>query len=172
MRSFFTTIVVLFTTISLFAQTPVQIMDEKSGTLILVGESDPKMLTEGEFGVSYATEFSNYVVDSILINQLNTILQNDPEIALTIVLATWCGDSKEQVPRFFKIKSLLTSSFSSLKIICVDREKKAGNLDISDLKIEKVPTFIFSEKGIELGRIVETPMKTIENDIIRILSIK
>ncbi len=172
MKSIFTTIAVLFAATTLFAQTPTQVMDEKSQTMILVGPADSKSLTEGEFGVSYVSEFANYNVEPTLLGQMEKILKNDPEIELTIVLGTWCGDSKEQVPRFFKINSLLKTPFSSIKIICVDREKKAGDLDISDLKIEKVPTFIFFKNGVEIGRIIETPMKSLESDIVSILSTK
>jgi len=37
------------------------------------------------------------------------------------------------------------------------------------LKIEKVPTIIISDYTKELGRIIETPTKTIESDLLNIL---
>ncbi len=152
-------------------QTPERAFDEKSQTQILIGATDPKYLLEGEFGFSYNTEFANYHADTTQLAQLSVLLQAE-DIQLTIVLATWCGDSKEQVPRFYKINSLLKVPFQNIKIICVDRQKKAGSLDIAELKIEKVPTFIFSRNGVEIGRITETPLVTIESDILKILSTK
>jgi hypothetical protein len=41
--------------------------------------------------------------------------------------------------------------------------------DVDSLDIELVPTFIFYRKGMEIGRIVETPLQTMEEDIYRIL---
>lgn len=173
MKSIFTIIISILATVTAMGQTPDRAFDEKSQTQILIGMTDAKYLLEGEFGVSYNTEYSNYKADSAQISQISSLLQNsDTEIQLTIVLATWCGDSKEQVPRFYKINSLLNVPFQNIKVICVDRQKKAGSLDIAELKIEKVPTFIFYRNGIEIGRITETPLVTIESDIIKILSTK
>lgn len=162
-----------YITASVTAQIPDKVMDEKSQTMILIGYTGSEFLNEGEFGISYATEFANYLPDTLLISQISNFLSaENGEIKITLVLGTWCGDSKEQVPRFYKINSLLTSKFNEIEIISVDRLKKAGSLDISGLKIEKVPTFIFYRNGIEIGRIVETPLKTIEDDIMRIISAK
>ena len=38
------------------------------------------------------------------------------------------------------------------------------------LNIEKVPTFIFYKNGIEIGRIIESPEKSIEKDFLKILN--
>lgn len=160
-------------TASVTAQIPDKVMDEKSQTIILVGATDPQFLTEGEFGISYVTEFANYLPDTLSTHQISNFLSaENGEIKITLVLGTWCGDSKEQVPRFYKINSLLTTKFNEIEIIGVDRLKKAGILDISGLKIEKVPTFIFYRNGIEIGRIVETPQNSIEKDILLIISPK
>ncbi len=78
---------------------------KKSQTMILVGATDFQFLTEGEFGLSYASEFSNYLPDTLLVNQINHFLSiENGEIKIILVLGTWCGDSKEQVPTVF-IKS-------------------------------------------------------------------
>ena len=155
------------------AQTTVKVMDEKSQTMILVGETNIMDIKEGVFGENVNTEYAKYLIDTTLLQQINTYLKsNSNVIKLTIVLGTWCGDSKEQVPRFYSIYDKMTTKFADITLIGVDRLRKAGDLDISDLKIEKVPTFIFYRDGVEIGRITETPMKTIENDMMRILSTK
>ncbi len=38
-------------------------------------------------------------------------------------------------------------------------------LDITNLKIERVPTIIFYRNGVELGRITETPVQSLEKDM-------
>jgi len=45
-------------------------------------------------------------------------------------------------------------------------------MDISALKIERVPTFIVYDGIKELGRIIETPAETLEEDLLMILSAK
>ena len=66
----------------------------------------------------------------------------------------------------------LPANAVSLEIIGTDRDKLAGDTDISSLNIEFVPTFIFYESDTELGRIVETPSETMEKDILQILNKK
>ena len=76
-------------------------------------------------------------------------------VEVVVVLATWCGDSKEQVPGFFKIVDQMKFDPAKVNIIAVDREKSGGDVDVSGLNIELVPTFIFYKEGRELGRIIE-----------------
>jgi hypothetical protein len=40
---------------------------------------------------------------------------------------------------------------------------------VADLNIERVPTFIIMNEGIEIGRIIETPEETLEADLLKIL---
>ena len=87
-----------------------------------------------------------------------------------MVLATWCGDSKDQVPRFFKIMDEISNSKIDVsEIICLDRNKTAPDFDNEKYKIEKVPTFIIYPGEKEIGRIVETPKISLEEDLLQII---
>jgi thiol-disulfide isomerase/thioredoxin len=92
------------------------------------------------------------------------------DIEVTVVMATWCGDSKEWVPRFYKIMDNLDFAYKNLTLICVDRSKKAPATHVDDLKVELVPTFIFYRNKTELGRIVEVPADLMEKEILKIVS--
>jgi uncharacterized protein (DUF1015 family) len=48
----------------------------------------------------------------------------------------------------------------------VDRTKTVEKME---LEIEKVPTFIVYRNGEEIGRIIETPIKSMEEDLYEIL---
>jgi len=133
---------------------------------ILVGKFERNVLQKGDFGDHFFKEYRNYIPEINVLDYLENKIFN---YSITIVLATWCHDSQEQVPRFYKILDNLDYNTNHLKIICVDKSKSAGEIDISELYIERVPTFIFYENNIEKGRIIETPDATLEKDIYNIL---
>ncbi len=51
----------------------------------------------------------------------------------------------------------------------LDREKKSGrNIEVGK-NVHHVPTFIFLKNGTEIGRIVESPIESLEEDMFNIL---
>lgn len=133
----------------------------------LVGEVSRSQLQNSEFKNSFYDEYRSYEPSDEAIQKLSDLIYN---YRITVVMGTWCSDSKMQVPRFFKILDQLDYNTSKIRIICVDKDKLAGNLDISSLSIKYVPIFIFKMGNEEKGRIVESPETTLEGDMIRILS--
>jgi len=55
-------------------------------------------------------------------------------------------------------------------MVAVDRDKKAKDFCIGDYDIKLVPTFIFTRQGEEIGRIIETPVESLERDFMNILN--
>lgn len=108
-----------------------------------------------------------YNPDINIINQLQEI-KNSCDVH--IFLATWCGDSRREVPRFFKIiKEASIAERMKITMWAVDRKLTLDNGLAKKSKIERVATFIFYNKNIEIGRIVETPENLLEQDILNIL---
>ncbi len=123
-----------------------------------------------EFKASYDANYENYKVDSASLPQL-TKLMKDKKIK--VVLGTWCGDSKYQVPNFLKVTDAAKVKEDDVSFIAVNGDKKAENGLIDDLDIQRVPTFIVTDKqGKEIGRIVEHPKKSLELDLVDILTVK
>ena len=122
-----------------------------------------------EFKTMYDAIYPDYKPDTLTLTTLKPLLETT---AITVVMGTWCGDSKLQVPHFYKIVDALGIPEKNITLICVDGDKKAENGLIDNLKIERVPTFILSKNGVELGRIVESPMKSLEQDMLTILKKK
>ncbi|WP_225872610.1 thioredoxin family protein [Pedobacter frigoris] len=114
----------------------------------------------------YDIEYPTYKPDSVTISRLIPLIT---EKKVTIVLGTWCGDSKLQVPRFIKLMDVLKVNENDITFICVNGAKKAENGLIDNLNITNVPTFILYEKEEELGRIIESPKTSLENDLLLIL---
>lgn len=154
----------------LFAQNPVYMFDEKSGQEIFYGNCSIEHLKTGIFGDYFNLEYPNYIPNSEIIKQINAHLENINALQIVIILGTWCGDSKDQVPRFLKIIDEISSSKLLIsEIICLDRAKTAPYFDNEKYKVEKVPTFIIYNENNEIGRIVETPQNTLETDLLQII---
>ena len=87
-----------------------------------------------------------------------------------MVLGTWCSDSRREVPRFMKIIESLDYKIDRIRFIGVNSYKEAPVHNFDSLNIERVPTFIFYNNKIELGRIIEYPESSLERDMLGILS--
>ncbi len=103
-----------------------------------------------------------------------TIRANSDGVSVLLILGTWCGDSKREVPRYFAIMDEAGIGDATLTSVGVDRTKKdAGGLT-EQHAITRVPTFVFFRHGREIGRVVEkVPAgSTLEAEIAKILSVK
>jgi len=83
------------------------------------------------------------------------------------MFATWCGDSKEQMPHFVKLCH--KAAIENVSYYALSRKKLMPGMDRDQYKIELVPTFIVFRGGQEIGRIIETPQVSLEKDLWRIL---
>ncbi len=147
-----------------------RMFDEKKQTDMMIGNCTRDGILSCEFVSNYNEEYPAYQPKEIVVDSIKALISN---IKCVIILGTWCGDSKEQVPRFLKILDMLKIPMSDISYICVDREKSAPGMNVKEkYLIEKVPTFIFYRKDVEIGRIIETPKTTLEQDVLNILKIK
>jgi tetratricopeptide (TPR) repeat protein len=89
-------------------------------------------------------------------------------------MGTWCGDSKEEVPKFYKVLEACDFPMEQLTVIAVSRQrdmyKQSPNHEEKGLNIHRVPTVIFYKNGKEINRIVEHPIATFEEDILNIIT--
>lgn len=170
MKNFFTMILLSFT-----IQAAAQEMNQKIHDSHLNKEVMLNLCTREELASFpemkevYTSGYAAYSPDPAILSTLKTLIKGKK---VTIVMGTWCGDSKLQVPHFYKIMDLAGVPAAAITLICVDGEKKAGKGLIDHLKIERVPTFIFTENNQEIGRITESPLSTLEEDSIKILTKK
>ena len=147
-----------------FAQTNYEIQtDEKTGKEMIVGiyTRDILLLPEWE------DEYFNYSVDAIATDEIIPLIEN---IKIKIIGATWCSDSREQIPRFYKLLDYLDFPEESVGLIFVNRNKVGLADEVTGLGIELVPTFVFYKNDSELGRIIETPYESLELDMLIILN--
>lgn len=105
--------------------------------------------------------------DSYSLNpqQINTFSSRLKDYDIEIYMGTWCGDSRREVPAFYKILEAADFSPAQIKAYAVNRKKISGIFAEKGKNITHVPTFIFYKDNQEVGRIVESPINSLEQDI-------
>jgi hypothetical protein len=114
-------------------------------------------------------EYKYYQPDPLVLDSIQNKAKN---LSVEIFLGTWCGDSRREVPHFFKIvDSFKENPLSKIRLWAVNRDKIIPGSDISlQRNIERVATFIIYRGDRELGRVVEKPSGLLESDILHILA--
>ena len=141
-------------------------VDEKNGEPLILGYCPASEMNDSVFNNTWTTEYNNYQPDFETLDKLEGRLDH---IIITIVFRSTCSDSREQLPRLFKILNELNYDLNSINLIGVNREKKGLSNEAEGLEIELVPTIIFYKDGNEIGRIVETPAESLEKDLLKFL---
>jgi hypothetical protein len=95
---------------------------------------------------------------------------NPSEMSFIIFGGSWCGDTETELPKLIDVFIQAGISSSSYRIYGVDREKKEPTGIASKFNIEKVPTLIILLGNEELGRIVEFPKMSWEDDILMMIA--
>ncbi|HOU97437.1 MAG TPA: thioredoxin family protein [Bacteroidales bacterium] len=142
-------------------------IDSKKQDTILIGYCTRTVFSSQPYSDWFLPEYKSYLPNSEVMSELKDAVSE--ELHIVVVFGSWCSDSKEQLPRFFTIIDKLSLYDDMIDIIAVDRKKQASDVDMTPYSIEKVPTFIFYKNGKEVGRIIETPHTTLENDMQLIL---
>lgn len=133
----------------------------------LVGVADKEHFLQEPFNVWFSDDYDNYFPDPAVIEQIKPLLTD--EITIMAFMGTWCGDSRREVPHFYKILDTAGFDMDNLTMVTVGRDKIGPRNEQEGLKIYYVPTFIFFKNGVEINRFVEYPQDTLEQDILKIL---
>ncbi len=88
-------------------------------------------------------------------NTINTFKTKADKFNLVVFGGTWCEDTQNILPKFYKL--IAESNYSEKKILMLGVDRKKNTIDSLNVqyKITNVPTFIVMHKGIEVGRVVE-----------------
>ncbi|MHC1706945.1 MAG: thioredoxin family protein [Bacteroidales bacterium] len=140
------------------------VTDPKNQKPMLVGKCTRKALEKDPFKEWFEKEYNSYQVDS---KTLDGLKNQWKDIHIVLVMGTWCGDSRREVPRFYKILDYVKFKRKRLTVICVDRDKKACGIDVAQYNVQYVPTIIVYRGKAEMGRIIENPSETLEKDLFK-----
>lgn len=133
-----------------------------------------KINKEGLSGDNYESWFNkNY--DSYTPNQnsVDSLESHLSKYTITAFMGTWCGDSKREVPKFYKVLEEANFPLERLTMVAVSRNratyKQSPGGEHEGLNIHRVPTFIIYKNGKEVNRIVEKPVTSLEEDLLNIV---
>jgi len=160
-------LIILTSLLTIAQQNNKMMLDEKSGKQMLIGVCDRTAFADTNYSWWFNAEYDNYVPDSTTLAKIREI---SPSCKIKIVMASWCSDSKRDVPRFYKVMDAASYEYKNLELVCVDRNKQCDEGEVEKLEIKFVPTFIFYKDGAEISRIVETPKGKLEEDILEIIA--
>lgn len=140
-------------------------------TPFLLGKIDKNGLTSDNYNDWFSKNYDDYELDQATVDAVSSKLK---DYQITIFMGTWCGDSKQEVPRFYKILEACNFPEDQLTVIALSREpgmyKQSPKHYEAGLNIHLVPTFIFYNNKKEINRIVEHPVETLEKDILAIIT--
>lgn len=164
------TIIFLLTSYFITGQQLNTLSKDSKGKPMLLGKTNKKAF-ENENFKWFKKNYDSYLTNDKIITQLKDSIQN---YTIKAFYGSWCGDSKRELPKFYKVIDETHFNKSQLEVIAVDKKpeayKESPNGEEKGLNIHRVPTFIFYKNNKEVARIVEYPKQDFERDILTIIS--
>ncbi len=166
MRYLFLVVWIMVATFSSAQEINKVVLDSEINKEVLIGMCNRDGFKNELFKTWFDEGYSNYLPDA---NTVKELKKHKKDLTVTIVMATWCGDTREQLPRFFKIADEAGLGEKSITMIAVNRSKSAGEVSIEPFSVTRIPVFIVYKNGLEIGRITESPTLSLEKDMLLIL---
>lgn len=146
-----------------------QTVSDANGNKMLLGQATKKDLQQPPFADWFVKNENAYAVDAATVQTLQPLLSN---YQFTIFMGTWCGDSKREVPRLYKVLQACGVKPKQITLITVNNSdsayKQSPTHEERGWNIHHVPTLIVREGDMAKGRIVETPVVSWEKDLLAI----
>ncbi|MBT8295874.1 MAG: thioredoxin family protein [Gramella sp.] len=135
---------------------------------MLIGEFKKEDLQQKPFESWFAAEYESYSPQP---DAMETIRENIADYEIKVLMGTWCGDSKREVPRLIKLLDEANYDYNKIEMVGVDRNKTTPSKIEEELDVHHVPTIIFYQDGKEVNRFVEYAQgENLEEDIAKIIS--
>jgi hypothetical protein len=142
---------------------------DENGFPELMGACTRAGLLQAPFNSWFVKNYDDYSVDSVTAGKLRTSLAGK---RFRIFMGTWCGDSRREVPRIFKILDYCGIDSAAIQLVMVSASdstyKQSPGHEERGLDIFRVPDLIVLDQGREIGRIVESPVSSLEKDLFTI----
>lgn len=145
-------IIFTITAMETIAQRTYQETVEGDGTKIMKGVISKEVLIYEPSFTWFAENQKNYTPPAATVDALRA---KGNSIQIICFGGTWCGDTKNILPKFYTLATTAGFMQDHLTVIGVDRSKKTFGALAEAMGITNVPTFIVMKDGKEAGRVVE-----------------
>lgn len=166
------TILILILSFQLYSQNLNTEITENTDAPYLLGKIDKSGLEGDNYKSWFTKNYNDYEPNTTITKTMSSELKNH---TITLFMGTWCGDSKMEVPRLYKVLEACDFPMEQLTVIAVSRKpnmyKQSPQHEEAGLNIHRVPTVIFYKNDKEVNRIVEHPIETFEEDIQNIITV-
>ncbi len=131
--------------------------------------------------IMYGQSGMEYVLENVTVFATRTgLVQAPPEavtylkalrepVTIKLFMGTWCSDSQLHVPVLFKALQQADNHRIDLRVIAMDRRKQDLDGLVEEYEVAYSPTFVVEVDGIEIGRVVETPLIDAATDVMQII---
>ena len=150
MKKFFLFAISVVSAQLLFAQT--EISRDASGNKVLKGFLTKESLAADTAFGWYANNQKAYTAKEDVVKNLAA---GKDAVNIVVFGGTWCGDTQQILPGFFKTTDAAGFPANRITLIGVDHSKKTLYNLSEAFGITNVPTFIVMKDGKEVGRVVE-----------------
>jgi tetratricopeptide (TPR) repeat protein len=143
----------------------------EAGQTILAGQASISSMQMPSYKAWYDDSYNKYTVDAGVAQQIKPLLRNK---RMEVFLGSWCGDSRREVPRMIKVLQQAGMDTAKLSLVFVDNSsasyKQSPQHEERGKNIHHVPSFIVYDGNKEMGRIIESPLASLEKDLLAILT--
>ncbi len=161
---------ILWSSGMLLAQNKNNLVMDGKGKPMLLGKTEISDISTDNFKW-FQSNYNQYLLNDKVIVKMKDSLKN---YKIKVFYGTWCGDSKRELPKLYKVIDQAGFDMNQLEMIAVDRKpeayKQSPNGEERGLNIHRVPTFIFYKDEKEVSRIVEFPKQDFERDMLKIVN--
>ena len=92
-------------------------------------------------------------------------VQNLEGKKLLVLFGTWCHDSVREVPRLLKLLDKSAVKLEEVQLVAVNHNKQEPSNLHTQYNLKYTPTIILLDGERELGRIIETPVVSLSQDL-------
>lgn len=133
----------------------------KAGHFETIMEGDTKILngvvsrSDIESDTSFKWFQQNYNLGQANADAVKAFSDNASKFKMIVFFGTWCEDSQNLLPVFFRLVDKSNYPAENIMLIGVKRDKTTLDDLQQNFNVKDVPTFIVMEDGKEVGRVVE-----------------
>jgi tetratricopeptide (TPR) repeat protein len=129
-------------------------------------------LQKAPYDVWFKKNYADYKPNPTVIETLKSLKINDFKVR--IFFGTWCGDTKREMPRLLKVLDEIGFPKEKITFIAMSSAdstyKQSKNREERGYNIFRVGCYVFEKNGVEVNRIYELPVLSMERDVLAIFS--